>query len=434
MPNNINRMVKLQNIFSIRRTALVLFLLTVVISFSPAFDKSAKAVVTPGDLHGYAWSMGIGWIGLNCAEGSATLTDACATSNYKVTVSNTGAMFGFAWSPSVGWIAFQPSWTSSCGTAASLDTTTGVMSGWAKAINAASGLYDGCIKLKSTGSDPAFGITYNPASVATSTFGPGIPFNSGSYAWGDLNLGWIDFSKATFNATSTTVDIKINILDGAGAVDGPVTMTSAGGAANLTWTSTGAAGCSASASSSSGAFASGWSGAKATSSASPFAITVPSNATAATIDYQYMITCSGISDLVIVHVPPPAPAACTISPGMQSLSYSGSTVSLDPTFTSITWTGTSGFPSTTITTDDSAGLGLVSSVDGSPTVSSSPGSFGVTVTGPGSASTQYIYVTATATISGSPVSCGGTIKINPTAGGGSSSGGGGPHRPPWLEF
>lgn len=437
-------MLKKKNIFSFRIVSIVAVFLLVFISFTPSFDKKAEATGSTGDLHGYAWSMGIGWISLNCAEGNVgttTMTSICSTSNYKVSVNTSGAMTGYAWSPSIGWIGFDSANTSACGSlSANLDTTSGIMSGWARALTggtAGSGGWDGCIKLHSTSSDTyAFGVTYNPASTATSTFGPGIPFNSGgtNYAWGDMNLGWIDFSHATFNATATTVDIKIDIFDGAGAVDGPVTMTSSGGPANLTWTSTGATSCTASANSSlTGSFASGWSGSKPLVSPSPFGITVPANTTSSTIDYQYIITCSGISDLVIVHVPPPTIAACSISPASTTLTPTSSSVSYDPGFTA-SWTGTGGtFPLTSLSVDTGGSSSISASVDSGGTVSA-PGSFTVSITGTATSSTQTVTVNGSGTYSGSTVTCApATITIGPF-GTGTGTGTTGTHRPPWIEF
>lgn len=56
-----------------------------------------------GVLSGFAWNDTYGWISFNCSN-----NDACATSNYSVTVNpTTGVFSGFAWNDIIGWISFN---------------------------------------------------------------------------------------------------------------------------------------------------------------------------------------------------------------------------------------------------------------------------------------------------------------------------------------
>ena len=153
-------------------------------TLSPRVTHAAAG--TGGDLHGYAWSSTIGWVSMNCAEGSATGSTVCATSNYKVTLDPATQLFsGYAWSANVGWVSFNPSDVSFCGSQSAL--SAGRMIGWARVL---SGAYpngaDGCI---------SFG------SASTSTYGVNVDSVAGTfsgYAWGSITLGWLDFSRLRF--------------------------------------------------------------------------------------------------------------------------------------------------------------------------------------------------------------------------------------------
>ena len=179
------------------------------------------------NMHGYAWSSNIGWVSLNCADTPGN----CANGTYGVYMDPvTGDLSGFAWSSNIGWIAFDYS-SESCPTTpgnmnctANVNTSTGEVSGWIKAIG---GLDP---------SDPAFsGWTGWISLEGSSTTGDpyGVQFSSGtgnftSYAWGSATVGWLEFSANVVPAA--TIDIKADGLDTGDAVlDGQT--------ANLTWTS-----------------------------------------------------------------------------------------------------------------------------------------------------------------------------------------------------
>src|SRR5205823_5267182 len=67
------------------------------------------------NVHGYAWSDTIGWISMNCNEGSSSASSDCGASMYGVNVDpQTGQFSGHAWSDNVGWISFNSADVSGC--------------------------------------------------------------------------------------------------------------------------------------------------------------------------------------------------------------------------------------------------------------------------------------------------------------------------------
>lgn len=131
---------------------------------------------TSDNLSGYAWSSNIGWISMNC-----TNSGTCPTSDYGVNVDAAGNLSGYAWSSNIGWISFQPTDVSGCLSGpcpATMDSNTGVITGWARALaggTANSGGWDGFIKLGGSG------------LIVTGC-------NWSGYAWGSDVVGWISFS------------------------------------------------------------------------------------------------------------------------------------------------------------------------------------------------------------------------------------------------
>ena len=158
--------------------------------------KKVEAQTTTGTsaMSGFLWSSNIGWIKLNPGTAKdVTMTDA------------DGSFSGFAWSSNIGWINFAPTdipstfdqphvvqltgedvrgWARACSVLASSDCTgtdlkdslvTGGWDGWIKMVN---------VTLK----EPA-----TPTDPPTKVFA--------GYAWGDLNVGWVDFSLATTAGT-----------------------------------------------------------------------------------------------------------------------------------------------------------------------------------------------------------------------------------------
>jgi len=187
----------------------------------------------PQQLHGWAWSSNIGWIGFNCADVSA-----CATANYKVTFDDvSGDLSGYAWSSSIGWVWFDPiipcvnAADPNCAPDASGPATVNMsggvdkkVTGWVRACsvfananscsgslkpNAARGGWDGWIELSGTNhiSPNAFGnggVTYR---VGLSKFV--------GFAWGGDVIGWLNFDQVTLTPPSTFT-LTVNSIGASG--------------------------------------------------------------------------------------------------------------------------------------------------------------------------------------------------------------------------
>ncbi len=105
-----------------------------------------------GNLSGWAWNSGIGWISFDCSD-----TDSCATSDYHVTYDSQDDFHGWAWNDSVGWISFNCAEPNACSAS------------------------DYKVKLNDS---------YSNIDVTD------------HWAWND-DVGWIDFSFDEVNVTST---------------------------------------------------------------------------------------------------------------------------------------------------------------------------------------------------------------------------------------
>ena len=154
-------------------SALV-FVLAVIVIFNNHVKVSRA---DSGDLSGWAWSSNIGWVSLNCQD-----LNVCSTSDYKVQMDlTTGALSGYAWSSNIGWIQFDPTgpYPASPQTSAVIDPTTGVASGWMRALSYNSSYDDGW--------DGWINIT-------SATSANGI---LNGWAWGGLVVGWLNFSNVT---------------------------------------------------------------------------------------------------------------------------------------------------------------------------------------------------------------------------------------------
>lgn len=155
-------------------------------------------------LTGYAWSDTIGWIDLSCQN---TGGSSCGT--WGIYVSDTGALSGYAWSENIGWVSANPSDLASCpGQSATLSSTA--LTGWLRVISggtAQSGSWDGCISLSGAG----YGVQYSAGNFNACS-------NGTSCAWGDKNLGWVDFSKAhsTYNTCTASVVYGCDSADAGG--------------------------------------------------------------------------------------------------------------------------------------------------------------------------------------------------------------------------
>jgi hypothetical protein len=148
-------------------------------------------------LAGWAWSQNVGWISFNSTDAGA------GGGPYDVSIDTSGNLGGYAWSQNVGWISFNPADLSAApacsgATVANVNRSSGSVTGWARAMSAVgSANWNGCIELSDGSKHPTVtGLSGN----ATSSQGVSYNATSGilsGYAWGDLNLGWIQFSPYT---------------------------------------------------------------------------------------------------------------------------------------------------------------------------------------------------------------------------------------------
>ncbi|OGG58169.1 hypothetical protein A2853_01480 [Candidatus Kaiserbacteria bacterium RIFCSPHIGHO2_01_FULL_55_17] len=131
---------------------------------------------------GYAWSDTIGWFDLDCSN-----SGVCGANSFGISIDDTGNLAGCGWSDNIGWVSASPEDLTSCPSGSCTATLSGsnMLQGWMRVLaggSAQSGGWDGFISL--SGSSPDYG----PARQADGTFQ--------GFAWGDMNVGWVDFSLA----------------------------------------------------------------------------------------------------------------------------------------------------------------------------------------------------------------------------------------------
>jgi len=149
------------------------------------------------NMSGWAWSSNIGWISFNCTN----IPSSCPTptTGYGVNEDTSGNITGYAWSPNIGWISFNrvmtgnpPSNDINPGTGAiAMVSTTGVVTGWAKALSADGNGWDGWISLSGTATNGS------PYGVTLTDKGSTLPSQytcTTDCAWGSDVVGWVDFS------------------------------------------------------------------------------------------------------------------------------------------------------------------------------------------------------------------------------------------------
>ncbi|MDP3902068.1 MAG: hypothetical protein Q8Q21_00585 [bacterium] len=192
-----------QNKISFSKIFLGLFFLGLFFVVAPAAVRAASYDVT-----GDAWSSNIGWIKFNHGKSNAVKYD-----------DSTGKLSGYAWSSNIGWISFgetsKPLSASGDvgGTSATANTSTGLISGWARAcagtqsgtcssMTSRTDGWDGWIKFDTGKSNPVK-IDLNNSN---STYG-----DFTGYAWGSDVVGWVSFSGSNYKvevglptSTSTT--------------------------------------------------------------------------------------------------------------------------------------------------------------------------------------------------------------------------------------
>lgn len=227
----------LRNVFSFRFILFFAIAVAATVALTVALAPSHEADAAVLELHGWAWSSNIGWIGFNCADVSA-----CGASNYKVTYDNVlGNLSGYAWSSSIGWVWFNPAEAGcpagACPPKVALSGADRQVTGWARACtvfvsgcsgalkpDAERGGWDGWIELSGA----------NHTSPNTTATG-GVTYQSGlskfiGKAWGGDPIGWLDFNQVTLTVPLPLpeADIKANNSDV------PITISS-GSSATLTW-------------------------------------------------------------------------------------------------------------------------------------------------------------------------------------------------------
>ena len=156
----------------------VLLAFSISCAFILLSRPQAARSATSAPITGYLWSDTIGWISM---QGTSPA--------YGITVASDGSLSGYAWSDNVGWISANAADLSGCPTAPCTAQISGTsLTGWLKVLAGGAGGWDGWISL--SGTSPAYGVSENTSTGAFS-----------GYAWGDVNLGWIDwqYASTTFN-------------------------------------------------------------------------------------------------------------------------------------------------------------------------------------------------------------------------------------------
>lgn len=157
---------------------------------------SAGAASPGAAITGYLWSDTIGWIDLSCSN-----SGTCVTRPFGLSVvsNSNGLITGYAWSDNVGWVSANTGDLSGCPVSPCEARITGNnVDGWLKVISAngsQSGGWDGFIRLDA--------------------YTPGVSFSNATkqfsgYAWGDTNIGWVDFSQASSNFGACTPSYSCN--------------------------------------------------------------------------------------------------------------------------------------------------------------------------------------------------------------------------------
>ncbi len=186
--------------------ALVLSFLFYIIYPQNTMDVSAQTgTSTTYELAGYAWSDNIGWIKFSPGP------------NFKVTIDVSGYLKGYAWSDNIGWVKFGDM----SGFPVAGDTNARLVNdkitGFARACAGTIGGdcnssprtdgWDGWIRL----SGDSFGVTVSGPTLS-------------GFAWGDVNVGWIDFSGVSrsvvnppleqFNAECVSINAPDSVVKG----------------------------------------------------------------------------------------------------------------------------------------------------------------------------------------------------------------------------
>ncbi len=203
----------------------VSLLIVLALFVLPSVDQSVRAQEAGNSLHGYVWSMDVGWISLN-ANDAGTGT----TADYKVEMID-GVLTGYAWSPSLGWLRFGSDLSGPVG--AEDDYSARIVEeggkkwvkGWARFCSVYESNCSGTVKnisgLELGGWDgwlKMVNVEYKPDTDRLE-----------GYSWGDLNVGWVDFSARTGCTPVDNVDTNCNGLVDCATNCGGVCVSNCGG-------------------------------------------------------------------------------------------------------------------------------------------------------------------------------------------------------------
>jgi hypothetical protein len=206
--NTINKHLKYYTIFII--TSCIVMSVSLTAYAKPQSSPTPTPTPTPTDtptptpspsvsLSGYAWSSNIGWIDFNGIASNG--------SSYGVSINTTtpssAPLSGYAWSDHIGWISFNATDVAGCPVVPANDTctptvnmTTGIVTGWARALTLSAYDGDGWIELSGTNHVSNLNATYSPT---TETYNSGVTYNNatGAFfgnAWGSDDVGWLSFN------------------------------------------------------------------------------------------------------------------------------------------------------------------------------------------------------------------------------------------------
>ena len=190
---------------------------------------------TANTLSGWGWSSTIGWLSFNSSDPNTGDGGSGRSGvSYGVTMSTTtataGTFDGYAWSSNIGWVSFKAADTAACGSPASVNLSTGKVTGWAVALAGVGRTdgWDGCIEL----SDNTFHVS--PGSATTG--GVTLSTTTGAFrglSWGDTNVGWLSFVGVicpgcvgtTTPPTGGNLAISCSANPTSLATPGPITFT-----------------------------------------------------------------------------------------------------------------------------------------------------------------------------------------------------------------
>ncbi len=316
----------MKKILTLPKKYLAFFILAVAVVFTAGFQVTNLRA--SGNINGFGWADGTGWISLNCSTGGVNGADICGLSNYGLNYGTGGAITGYAWSDNLGWIQFDggcPANTAANGShpcaARVVNTPAPQLRGFAKITNffspgsycknpsTAAGNNCGWSNPESAGYISLSSANDQDTAVAgfqesTGSAPYSVVYDNGAlngFGWNPL-LGWVQFTG------TPTINPVTVLLEPA---DGTITTCTAT-PITLAWSSTNATSCSGS-----------W----------PGATTLPTTGTADVVGAgTYTVTCNGVTSNAVTIVTTTDPSSCVTL--MEDASY----CELDDTTSLLSWT------------------------------------------------------------------------------------------------